>query len=191
MAQINPRTYGPSVAPLLAEAPFNELGPGVPLASARAALAALTPKSVLAPHDAADQKLAAACCAGLWLRFDFLDQSHHLSQSIDTPEGSLWHAIMHRREPDFANAKYWFRRSGSQDVYPSLAEAARRLASEAKPDSEAAFLIRQTDWDPLRFVDLCEVALDGSPPLYSLCKRIQLAEWELLFDHCYRGAIAE
>src|SRR4051812_40242009 len=46
--------------------------------------------------------------AGLWLYFDWLDESHRVSQSIDTPTGSFWHAIMHRREGDFSNSKYWY-----------------------------------------------------------------------------------
>jgi hypothetical protein len=188
VAQFNPRAYGPTVAPLLAKAALNELGPGTPVGSTRTALAALTPRSVVAPHDVADEQIAACCCAGLWLRFDFLDESHHVSQSIDTADGSFWHGIMHRREPDFANAKYWFRRTGEHPIYPRLAEAARQLAIEAKPDREAIFLTQQAKWDPLQFVDLCEFALDGSPPLHTLCKRIQQAEWELLFDHCYQGA---
>ncbi len=188
MAQFNPRAYGPTVSPLLTKAPLNELGPGKPVAALREALAALTPQNVVAPEDVTDSDMAACCCAGLWLRFDFLDESHRISQSIDTPDGSYWHALMHRREPDFANAKYWVRRIGEHPVYARLPEVARGLAAESRPDPETAFLTQQTRWDPLRFVDLCEIGLDGSPPLHSLCMRIQQREWELLFDHCYRAA---
>ncbi len=188
---IQPGAYGPAVIGLLAKAPLNELGPGKPVESMREALAALTPKSLVAPEDVTDPNMAACCCAGLWLRFDFLDESHHVSQSIDTPDGSFWHGIMHRREPDFANAKYWFRRTGEHPLFARLAEAARDLAADAKADRDTAFLLQQAQWDPLRFVDLCEIGLDGSPPLHTLCMRIQQREWELLFDHCYRAAYAE
>src|ERR1041384_5983899 len=47
---------------------------------------------------------------GLYLRFNFLDKSHTVSQGIHSVEGSYWHAIMHRREPDYSNSKYWYRR---------------------------------------------------------------------------------
>ncbi len=114
--------YGPTLNRLLAAAELNELGPGDPRGEARAALEELTPTSVVAPHPLADREMASACCAALWLRFDFLDRSHHISQAIDTPEGSFWHGVMHRREPDFANAKYWFRRVGRHDLYEHLAE---------------------------------------------------------------------
>ena len=39
--------------------------------------------------------------AGIWLYVDDLDQSHRVSQTVHTPTGSYWHAIMHRREGDF------------------------------------------------------------------------------------------
>ena len=60
--------------------------------------------------------MAAACLAGLWLHHNFLDESHTLSQDIDTTTGSYWHAIMHRREGDYGNAKYWLHRVGASDV---------------------------------------------------------------------------
>src|SRR4051794_32254466 len=44
--------------------------------------------------------------AGLWLWHDWLDESHRISQRVETADGSYWHAIMHRREGDFSNSKY-------------------------------------------------------------------------------------
>ncbi len=60
--------------------------------------------------------------AGLWLLAGNLDESHQISQSIESPEGSFWHGIMHRREGDFWNAKYWFRRVGRHPVLSELAK---------------------------------------------------------------------
>ncbi|MSR65297.1 MAG: hypothetical protein EXS18_05890 [Verrucomicrobiae bacterium] len=103
----------------------------------------------------------AACVrAGLYLRFNFLDESHTISQGIHTVEGSYWHAIMHRREPDYSNSKYWFRKVGSHPVLKVLPNA-----------------------DPLAFVDLCEEAA-GDPALYKQAVELQRAEWLALFDHC-------
>ena len=73
--------------------------------------------------------MAACCIAGVWLLHDFLDESHTISQGIDTPSGSFWHAIMHRREGDFSNAKYWFRRVGQHPVFDALGQRAAELAA--------------------------------------------------------------
>ena len=120
------------------------------------------------------------------LYFDFLDESHTISQELSTPEGSYWHALMHRREPDFANSKYWFRQVGSHPIFEALRVEGARLAVDAA--GQARFLKTQTGWDPFAFVDLCEVALHDQPGHAMLCRRIQQREWQLLFDHCYRKA---
>jgi hypothetical protein len=187
----NPRQYGPIVARLLKNAKCNVLGPGVPDAGMRDVLAALTPESLTAPHELHNPDMALACAAGLWLRYDFLDPSHRISQDIENPTGSFWHGIMHRREPDFGNAKYWFRRVGRHPTFASLNTAAGPLAREAPAGSAAGYLAEQADWDPFRFVDLCEQAGDESSPLEALCRKIQQCEWELLFDYGYRQAIGE
>src|SRR5687768_16030718 len=46
---------------------------------------------------AASREDAEALVAGLWLWHDYLDESHAVSQSLHSPTGSFWHAIMHRR----------------------------------------------------------------------------------------------
>jgi hypothetical protein len=182
-------TYGPAVAELLAVAPQNELGPGRPDKSLRAALAALSPESLVAPHMLSDRAMAQAALAGLWLRFDFLDESHRISQDLENATGSYWHGIMHRREPDFGNARYWFRRVGQHAVFAPLAEEARRLVETNRVRPAAQFLIDQETWNPSAFVDLCEAA-GADAETTSLCKQIQQREWELLFDYCYRSAAA-
>ena len=60
-----------------------------------------------------------AWIAGLWLYVDELDTSHTVSQAIDNPTGSYWHGIMHRREGDFSNSHYWFRKVGN---HPAMAQ---------------------------------------------------------------------
>ncbi|MDX1980261.1 MAG: hypothetical protein SFV51_08330 [Bryobacteraceae bacterium] len=122
-----------------------------------------------------------AAMSGLWLYFSCLDESHSLSQGIHTPEGSFWHGIMHRQEPDAWNSGYWFRRVGSHPVYPRLAEEAARLAAEFP----AVGFLPGAGWDPAAFIDFVEQARKrpGSQA-EQLALRIQRAEWQILFDYC-------
>src|SRR4051794_11636084 len=187
MPAFDPSAYGPAFAELLREAPLNPLDAGRPVETVRSELAALNDEA-FRPHRVADREMADACRAGLWLRFNFLDESHQVSQGLRTPEGSYWHALMHRREGDFDNAKYWFRRVGRHPVFGPLRDAAAELAS-ATPDGPAAFLAPQAEWDPFAFVDLCAACVPGRPSRETLCRQVQQREWELLFDHCFRRAV--
>ena len=180
--------YSPAVAELLREPWLAPLDPGRPNKIVRARLVALTDDSTFFPHRVRDRDMAAACRAGLWLHFNYLDESHAISQELLTTTGSYWHAMMHRREPDFDNAKYWFRRVGAHPVYEALRRAAAELAEDAA--LAGAFLRTQNAWDPFAFVDLCAAALVGQAPCEELCQQIQKREWELLFDWCYRQAIS-
>lgn len=187
---MRPATYSPAVVDLIADATWNDLGPGRPHPAQRRALAELTPEKLVAPHRVADREMAQACLAGLWLRYDFLHESHEISQEIHTTTGSYWHAIMHRRELDFSNSKYWWRRVGQHPVFNELHIAAREIAGRARGVEQSAELSHQPAWEPYRFVDWCEAALAGDMPLQDLCMAVQMREWELLFDFCYRQSVA-
>jgi len=183
------QAFGPAAAALLPEAHVNELGPGRPTGASRAALEALTVDELFGGRKIVDRAMAQCCLAALWLYHDFLDESHTLSQEIETPSGSYWHGIMHRREPDSSNAKYWFRRVRQHEIYPALAADARRLAVEEPTlDRTAEFLRDQQDWDPYAFIDLCESARLGRSPAINLCQAIQEREWQLLLTHCFQAA---
>lgn len=182
--------YSSVVGSLIAPDRIPALGHGIPNQPTRKDLAALTPERIVPePKKLVDRNAARCCLGALWLLHDFLDESHTISQEIDTIDGSYWHGIMHRREPDYGNAKYWFRRVPSHPVFAPLNEKARELAAKDKPDSAAAFLATQAAWDPFRFVDLCEAIARGKSSAESLARQIARAEWDLLFFYCYRKAI--
>ncbi len=164
------------------------LGPGSPNPKVLSELQGLTIEKAFGSVTIRDKDMARCCLAAMWLYHDYLDKSHALSQEIHTPTGSYWHGLMHRREPDYSNAKYWFRRVGNHPIFDSLAVAAKGMASN-ELQSSARFLARQTTWDPFAFIDLCEQAVDSE--LEKLCRRIQQKEWELLFDFCYREGVVE
>jgi hypothetical protein len=87
--------------------------------------------------------------AGLWLYVDDLDRSHHVSQSIETPVGSYWHGIMHRREGDFSNAKYWFRRATGVKLSVDPVDLVDRVAA-ARGENPAELLeLQRREWAEL------------------------------------------
>jgi hypothetical protein len=57
---------------------------------------------------------------GLLYALDDLDGCHRVFQEVSSDLGSYWHGMMHRREGDFDNARYWFRRAGSLPVFGRL-----------------------------------------------------------------------
>jgi hypothetical protein len=187
----NPDLYGPLFADLLQEERLNLLDPGAPNHKVKSTLANLKIENALAPHQIRDIEMVRACLAGIWLYHDFLDESHQISQSITTTTGSYWHGIMHRREPDFSNSKYWFHRVGEHPIFEPLRHAAAELAAANTSHESTAFLCQQKKWDPFAFIDLCEACLNRHSPAEKFCRQIQLCEWKLLFDHCFHQAIGK
>lgn len=113
------------------------------------------PETVALAAGAADRLSAhPTLVAAIWLYADELDRSHRVSQGIEGPTGAAWHAIMHRREGDFWNSKYWWRRVGP---HPGVAP------------------------DPSSFVDAVEA--DAGRNDADLVER-QRAEWVRLFSWC-------
>lgn len=178
--------YGPILAPLLDPGRLPELGPGRSDPKTQALLDAVTPDKAFAHTNLVDREMARACLAGVWLHHDHLDRSHNVSQTIHSATGSYWHGIMHRREGDYPNAKYWFRRTGDHPVFPDLARSAARLTAGSGSDGER--LTAGGRWDPYAFVDLCRACVSARSDRGALCRRIQRLEWDLLFDFCYRRA---
>lgn len=132
----------------------------------------------------ADERLAACVRAGLLLRADRMEESHAISQSIETLEGSYWHGILHRREPDYTNAKYWFRRVEDHPVFAYIAKAP--LAGASHPGSVFLEITGGGRWDPFRFIDLCAAAPPGSPR--AELEDLQMREIIVLLKHCAEGA---
>ncbi len=185
---LNPMDYGPAIAALLDPPRKMPLGAGRANDAVRSQLEAPT-TSLFAARAIGDADMAAGCHSALWLRHDFLPESHRLSQKIGSVEGSYWHGIMHRREGDFGNAKYWFRRVGEHPVFAALAAALPELTDDDTP-ARARTSAGASDWDPAAFIDLCETAVSGDPDLRAFCEDVQEKEWDLLFAYCFERAVA-
>ena len=190
MDDFDPRTYGPACEELLSELSPCPLAAGQPHRDRRPQLADLSIDSVAAGRTVVDRDMASCCLSGLWLVHNFLDESHTISQQIHTTSGSYWHGIMHRRETDFSNSKYWFRRVGQHPIFADLGIAARDSVAAAPTHGLAENLQVGGDWDAFHFVDTCQAALRMGGASQRLCEEIAQSEWQLLFDYCYRHAFA-
>ncbi len=135
----------------------------------------VSPKAELVKQVLQDPALAdkPSLEAGLWLYVDDLEQSHRISQQVHRPSGSFWHAIMHRREGDFGNSHYWYKKIGHHPV----------LSKVNPSGGGAAAGTAIGGYEPHNFVDRVERAHaqhSDSPDLVAM----QRLEWVALFEHC-------
>lgn len=119
--------------------------------------------------------------AGLLYAYDAIDESHRIIQEIGTDQGSYWHGMVHRREGDFENARYWFRRTGALGVFPEM---------HARSAAVSPLMGRQENWDPYVLVGQCEQARFGGDVDQKELVELQRLEFEVMFDYLWRDAFA-
>jgi hypothetical protein len=168
---------------ILFSAGLPELGPGpragvMPQGELDAALEPLLRAGPMTP-------VSRVLVRGLFLLWhDHFDPAHAIAQDIDTADGSLLHAILHRREPDYGNAAYWFRRVGRHASFPLLTT---RVNARLESAGESALLARLTpggQWDPFAFINLCEKSAGRvAGGQTQLLREIQGLESEILLEY--------
>jgi hypothetical protein len=132
---------------------------------------------------------AAAALAGLWLWVDALEECHKIAQDLVSPTGSFWHAVMHRREGDFSNSKYWYHRCPNHHVMKMLGAVSSSLVEGFESDRQVMRVI-SGGWNPDALVDLVEqVNENPSDPRFDLAVKLQRAEWTGLFEYCVHQAV--
>ncbi len=189
MSDFQPADYGPVLAPLVSGDRCRALDAGSADEPLRRALQLATVDAAFAQSPVADREMAACTIAGVWLVHDFLDESHAISQNVETPTGAFWHGVMHRREGDYSNSKYWFRRVGAHETLAALDEHVAPLAAAAATVEWARRLLVGGRYDPFAMVDACQNAVRTVGAEADFYRRVQQVEWELLFDYSYRRAV--
>jgi hypothetical protein len=128
---------------------------------------------------ALDRRYCALSRGAILLWHDHFEAAHELAQNEENPDGSLLHAMIHRREPDLSNARYWFRRVGN--THPSfgcITEKVKIALIGKGHDLLVKQLMPKDQWSPLAFVDLVEDALRREDATYDqLLRQIQAAEF--------------
>ncbi len=116
---------------------------------------------------------------GLLYALDDLDGCHQFFQDTASDLGSYWHGMMHRREGDFDNARYWFRRAGVLAVFDDIHHRAALFSAD---------MAKQLSWDPYLFTGQCEQCRFGAEDEGGELVRLQRVEFEVIFDYSWRRA---
>ncbi len=154
--------------------------------------------------DDSSESSARLVQAGLYQRIDDLEACHTICQEVsrDRPcaEADYLHGIVHRREPDFQNARGWFRKAGGLGMFSEIREQVvgyllrvLQIPDFGKARDVALEFLRHLEdrktWDPLYFLELClHNTQNGMPEETRLMEEIQEIEFRVLFDWTYRSA---
>lgn len=184
--QVQPMSKPSEFERFLATADPADLGPGPrkgvqPRSSLEEQLAPLLETSAL---SAERQELIRAL---VFLWHDHLDPAHTIAQSLDTPDSAFVHGIVHRREPDFSNAAYWFRRVGPHPAFARIAAEAETLLKAGSQPGLGGKLVKSGTWDPFAFIDECAAADTRPESVRRLLREIQALEFRGLLEQFHGG----
>jgi hypothetical protein len=111
-----PADIGVALEPLFETIPFEQAMPELVTGFRPSSYAATVDELLASPALRGQPDLT----AGVLVYADDLDRAHRLVQDDASSTGSMWHAIIHRREGDFSNSGYWLRRAGAHPAFSRL-----------------------------------------------------------------------
>jgi hypothetical protein len=180
-----PHPLLPDVWPILAslETAMPALSPDRPNPALAAQVIDID-QGLLTRFPAASRDQLGCVQAGMWLLADDLDRAHTICQEIPSALGSAWHAVMHRREGDFSNSLYWWRRAGAVHWADpldgtSLLDAVRQTLAASVAAEAKVFAVGGV-YDPAALVRAAERAPAAGAWAETLAA-LQRWEWLSLF----------
>lgn len=182
------KNFGPELEALLGAGDrLPSLSPSRGEAGIQKKIRGLMSKGPFSERTIHSEAEASGIKSGLYLYFDHLEPAHLIAQDIHGPTGAYWHGIMHRREPDDGNSAYWFRRAASHPVLQKLASEAQGILKIPRHKNLAKDLGSGGVWDPFSFIRVCSKARSaGNRDETRVLNELQLMEWRLLFDYCFK-----
>jgi hypothetical protein len=127
---------------------------------------------------------APAWKAALHLWNDSLNAAHPLVEYLESQTGSALHGIIHRREGDYDNARYWFRLTGDHPAFHSLQiRVQAQLRQQRLPNGPVgdalAAMIGQGSWNPFLFTNVIEIqetrsSDDSARPILEQLQQLEL-----------------
>ena len=131
------------------------------------------------------ERIAVRLRATAYLHHDHADPAHDLVQDLTDPDGALIHGILHRREPDYWNAKYWFRQAENHPIFPHLTARMHKIESASGHQSLLGRLTLSGTMDPHALVDEVEAVAHrpAHDPEVWFLRLVQLVETECLAAH--------
>ena len=138
--------------------------------------------AVFGEHTSVPDAPLALVRGGLFYYHNALDDSHKQVATLEGDTAAYWHGMIHRREGDFENARYWMRRAGEQPVFQ---EMQGRASDGSAPD-----MGRQANWDPFLFIHLCEQYKYGESEYKKEIGHLQRVEFAVMFDYVWRQCVS-
>jgi hypothetical protein len=118
------------------------------------------------------------------LYHDNHDPAHNRVEDRGDRDACLIHALLHRREPDYWNAAYWFRRVSGHPIYGTATPAVIQAAQTPEARAVLERLTLSGNLDPLALVQECErMAKRPDTQAIAYLRQVQHLEFAALVEH--------